>query len=129
MLGMPVAFCAQAGIGASGDPFVGYVAMRVGVFLGMINGALLGLLLQEKQWVVAFISVMIIPCMALTYIAGLWEGVVVSILVAEVTFFLGGAIGKSCLPEWVEKGKCRKCGYDLRGSRDSHRCPECGTRF
>jgi len=99
------------------------------MLLGIINGALLGLLLQEKQWVIGFISVMIIPCMALTYIAGSSHGIGLSILVAEVAFFVGGAIGKLYLPEWVEEGKCRKCGYDLRGSRPMHRCPECGTRF
>ena len=24
-------------------------------------------------------------------------------------------------------GRCARCGYDLRGSRDSGRCPECGS--
>jgi hypothetical protein len=28
-----------------------------------------------------------------------------------------------------ERGLCAQCGYDLRGSKDSGRCPECGTGF
>lgn len=24
---------------------------------------------------------------------------------------------------------CRRCGYDLRGLRDTRRCPECGQPF
>ena len=24
---------------------------------------------------------------------------------------------------------CRKCGYDLRGQAEMHRCPECGQGF
>ena len=28
-----------------------------------------------------------------------------------------------------ERGLCARCGYDLRGSKDSGRCPECGTGF
>jgi len=29
---------------------------------------------------------------------------------------------------WAAEGKCRGCGYDLRGSA-SGRCPECGDEF
>jgi hypothetical protein len=28
---------------------------------------------------------------------------------------------------WTEKGRCARCGYDLRGSTHSPVCPECGT--
>ena len=28
---------------------------------------------------------------------------------------------------WRRTGLCLRCGYDLRGSTDSGRCPECGT--
>ncbi len=30
---------------------------------------------------------------------------------------------------WEEPGLCHRCCYDLRGSLESNRCPECGTEF
>lgn len=27
---------------------------------------------------------------------------------------------------WRQRGRCVGCGYDLRGSKQSPRCPECG---
>ena len=87
---------------------------------------MLGLLLQEKLYVIPYITIMIIPCMIATYLAGLSGNVLLAIGVAELTFFAGAVIGKLYLPEWVEEGKCRKCGYDLRGC-ESGRRPECGS--
>lgn len=31
------------------------------------------------------------------------------------------------MPKPVPEGYCKQCRYDLRGSRHSARCPECGT--
>ena len=43
---------------------------------------------------------------------------------------LGAVLIRSVLPDrHDEPGRCRICGYDLRGSVEAKRCPECGCRF
>lgn len=127
ILGIPVALCAYKAIMHGAPSPFGGLAMRVGIFLGVINGALLGLLFQEKRYVIPYLTIMIIPCMIATYLTGLSGGILFAIGAAELTFLAGGVVGKLYLPEWFEEGKCRKCGYDLTGNV-SGTCPECGTR-
>jgi hypothetical protein len=39
-------------------------------------------------------------------------------------------LGEDARISWLSgQGRCVGCGYDLRGSLDSRRCPECGTPF
>ena len=39
--------------------------------------------------------------------------------------FIPGVVLHVILRRQARRGRCRKCGYDLRASKD--RCPECGT--
>jgi hypothetical protein len=54
----------------------------------------------------------------------IWLAIGVVWLLCSVIAFIGGL-------RWNprrDRGKCRKCGYDLRGLPEA-RCPECGAKF
>lgn len=50
-------------------------------------------------------------------------------VLAAVFLAAAGAISLLIPRVWLDGGLCYYCGYDLRGSIDSARCPECGTAF
>lgn len=44
------------------------------------------------------------------------------------TFCLAALAARLALPRiWLDEGLCWRCGYDLRGSQEVGRCPECAT--
>jgi hypothetical protein len=72
-------------------------------------------------------------CLVLVAVAvllgNLWPGVVFAALF--VVIVLGSAIHRTLdvrRHRRLDQGLCAACAYDLRGSRDSGACPECGAR-
>jgi hypothetical protein len=50
-------------------------------------------------------------------------------LCVAICGFIGGAMLLIISPRLKIPSECHQCGYDLRGSYFSRRCPECGASY
>ena len=63
------------------------------------------------------------------------HGLIVWVILPGISFGVFGGLQWYWIVGWItrrrepEPHKCAGCGYDLRGSLESGRCPECGSAF
>ena len=113
-------------------------SLMFGAFVGLVCSPLAAACLLHKHLHHAESLVLAIttPCVVIAAraapglggltVRGLGELVLASAGAASIATALAWWV----LPRiWDEPGLCGRCGYDLRGSWESGRCPECGTSF
>lgn len=89
-------------IGTTLSLFTVLIGISISIFLHWIHMALGGSSKSPLFYGLAFTAIAAAPFMTITYLR---------------------------LRTTVRQGYCANCDYDLRGSRDSHACPECGEQI
>lgn len=118
----------SVGIICIGAAFAGYYRLhwRDAFWLGMIGGACFHVWLPDWR---QFESIYFGRQRLMPYLQNYAAFVGVMGIACAVMSMSGGYVRARVLRAIeLKKGKCRSCGYDLRGLSES-RCPECGTPF
>lgn len=118
----PTNFLASAILGA----FVGFVCLApaFAILAGRPRRIVILILISTTAPAVLGISLW------LGLIQNKIDALVPLMALSACAFILACFIAAWKAPRYVERvGLCEQCGYDLRGSLDVGRCPECGLRF
>lgn len=114
---------------------IGTIGIKIAIYCGVIAGLFVGtigaILLRKKSLIGTFSLVFWTGAPATILSTLRWSGefhFVVGIPVGAI--ILAMVLGAVFLEDKLyPRGLCPRCGYDLRGSLRSGRCPECGTLF
>ena len=91
---------------------------------GRRRGPALGLVVGLTSLVVVALT------LALGLGTAIADGMITLMVLSALSFCGVCALAASLVPKvTTDPGKCQGCGYDLRGSLESGRCPECGRSF
>ena len=107
----------------------------IGAMMGAMHGALIGAVisplgvvcLRRKDVVRAMLILLVVTECAIIFAAVVLKDAILTVCVA-IAVFLGVTISLKfgAADVILDVGQCVTCGYDLRGSTASTRCPECG---
>lgn len=119
------------GMPLQGIPFpVGVVLAGVfGSAVGLISSIIVRALFSRRDVLFAEAPLVWTTAIAVAVIAYI-SGDCVFVMMgasAAALFVIAAVIAFTCPRIWSQPGFCWRCGFDLRGSPESGRCPECGT--
>jgi hypothetical protein len=113
-------------LGVFGIKIASYMGLIVGLFIGVIGAVLL----RNKSTAESIGLVSFVGAPATVFSTFKWPGDLGYIIGFPVCAILAGIVaGMVLLSNTARTGEsnCSKCRYDLRGSRGSEVCPECGS--
>jgi len=106
------------------------LSFGLGAIVGLICSPVAVLLLRLREFRPACWIVVGITSPAVCVLAMLTPMLSVLMFVSGIAFCCAVATAWLVLPRvWDGEGVCWRCGYDLRGSIEAGRCPECATPF